>query len=127
MEIFLATATTEQPFPYFELKLNPIGQTYQAMAQALKKPFQEGVDLATQSSVDHSTDVWTEKIRILLSELGWDKNPATIKGNAFARLGKRPLRSYWSLILCAEGKPKLHQPEYFRPLLNSYLEVPKNQ
>jgi hypothetical protein len=53
-----------------------------------------------------------------LNNLGWGGDIKKITGSAFAILGKKPLRMYWSSALRPMNKPNFHQPKRFAPLFN---------
>ena len=54
-------------------------------------------------------------MEIPLKELGWKGNPATITGNAFAILGAKGVRRFYSAYLPRQRKPNFHQPSFFKP------------
>jgi hypothetical protein len=58
---------------------------------------------------------WDAVMEIPLRELGWTGDPATITGNAFAILGAKGVRRFYSAYLPRQQKPNFHQPEFFKP------------
>lgn len=117
VELFVSvTGANAKNLPYYEFELSPYDQTFQVIIKDPKKPFIEGVDLGLQHSVKRTTLGWTGEMRIPLKKLGWQGDPRTLTGNAYAILGKSP-RSFWSLFLPKQDKPRFHKPEFFKPLL----------
>jgi hypothetical protein len=101
--------------PYCEFELSPYNQSFQVFIRGPKKGSVEGVDLGLTHSVKITENGWIGELRIPLKKLGWKGKKSTIIGNAFAILGKPP-RSFWSLYLPKQTKPKFHLPQYFQPL-----------
>ena len=59
-------------------------------------------------------------MNIPLASLGWDgKQPLQLIGNAYAALGEKDRRVYWSLFELPAGKPDFHVPSAFRPLFGT--------
>jgi hypothetical protein len=63
------------------------------------------------------TGGWNAELVIPLKPLGWDGDPAKLRGNLYSILGQGRQRSYWSAFLPKATKANFHQPQYFRPLL----------
>jgi hypothetical protein len=56
-------------------------------------------------------------IEIPLKSIGWDGDPAKIRGNLYSILGPKLKYSYWSAFLPKAAKANFHQPQHFKPLL----------
>jgi len=106
---------SDSGFPYFEFEVSPFNQTFQVRIVSAKE-HHEGVDLGLTSTAVIEPGGWNAELKIPLKPLGWDGDPAKIRGNFYSTLGQRP-RSYWSTFLAKAAKPNFHQPEYFKPLL----------
>jgi hypothetical protein len=118
VELFVTFSDTG--FPYFEFEVSPYNQTFQVRIVSAKQ-HQEGVDLGLTSTATIAPPGWTAELKIPLKPLGWDGDPAKIRGNLYSilgpNLGPKPKRSYWSTFLPKAQKPDFHQPQYFKPLL----------
>ena len=104
-------------FPYYEFEVSPYNQTFQVRIVSAKK-HQEGVDLGSTSTAAVVTGGWNVELKLPLKPLGWDGDPAKIRGNLYSILGQGRARSYWSVFLPQAAKPNFHQPQYFKPLLS---------
>jgi len=113
VELFVTFSETG--FPYFEFEVSPYNQTFQVRIVSRTRR-QEGVDLGLTSSATLRPGGWSAEMKVPLTALGWDGDPAKIRGNFYAVLQRTP-RSYWSSFLPKAAKPNFHQPQYFRPLL----------
>ena len=103
-------------FPYYEFEVSPLNQTFQVRIVSARE-HHEGVDLGLASTAAIVPDGWSAELRIPLKSLGWEGDPAKIRGNFYSTLGPRGQRSYWSTFLPKAAKPDFHQPQYFKPLL----------
>ena len=113
VELFVTFSETG--FPYFEFEVSPFNQTFQVKIVSHAR-HQEGVDLGLVSSAAILPHGWTAELKIPLKPLGWDGDPAKIRGNFYSILERSP-RSYWSSFLPKAKKPNFHLPQFFRPLL----------
>jgi hypothetical protein len=113
VELFVTFS--DSGFPYFEFEVSPYNQTLQVRI-ATGKEHHDGVDLGLMSTAEIVGDAWNAVLKIPLEPLGWNGDPAKIRGNFYSILGRRP-RSYWSTFLPKAAKPNFHQPQYFKPLL----------
>ena len=104
-------------FPYYEFEVSPYNQTFQVRIVSAKK-HQEGVDLGLTSTAAIVTGGWDAELKVPLKPLGWDGDPAKIRGNLYSILGQGRARSYWSVFLPKAAKANFHQPQYFKPLLS---------
>ena len=113
VELFVTFSETG--FPYFEFEVSPYNQTFQVRI-ASRTRHQEGVDLGLTSAATLRPGGWSAEMKIPLTALGWDGDPAKIRGNFYSILERSP-QSYWSSFLPKAKTAKFHQPQYFRPLL----------
>jgi hypothetical protein len=113
VELFVTFS--DNGFPYFEFEVSPFNQTFQVRIVSAKE-HHEGVDLGLASTAAIAPGGWNAELKIPLKPLGWDGDPAKIRGNFYSTLGQGQ-RSYWSTFLPKATTPNFHQPEYFMPLL----------
>jgi hypothetical protein len=106
---------SDSGFPYYEFEVSPYNQTFQIRILSAKQ-HQEGVDLGSTSTAVIVTGGWNVELKVPLKPLGWDGNPAKIRGNLYSILGRGRARSYWSAFLPKAAKANFHQPQYFKPL-----------
>jgi hypothetical protein len=114
VELFLTFSETG--FPYFEFEVSPYNQTFQVRIVSAKE-HHEGVDLGLTSTAALVSGGWNAELTIPLKPLGWDGDPAKIRGNFDSILGQGRERSYWSAFLPKAAKANFHQPQYFKPLV----------
>jgi hypothetical protein len=114
VELFVTFSETG--FPYFEFEVSPYNQTFQVRIVSTKE-HHEGVDLGLMSTATPVTGGWNAELTIPLKPLGWDGDPAKIRGNFHSILGQGQQRSYWSAFSPKAKKPNFHQPQYFKPLV----------
>jgi hypothetical protein len=114
VELFVTFS--DSGFPYFEFEVSPYNQTLQVRIIS-KKEHHEGVDLGLSSTATIVAGGWKAELSIPLKPLGWDGDPAKVRGNFYSVLGKGRARGYWSAFLPKAAKADFHQPQYFRPLL----------
>lgn len=112
VEVFFTAS--ESGYPYYEFELSPYNQTLQVEVVDPKKPFIENADLGLTTSVALTKGGWQGTLRIPLPAGADFKN---LRGNLYAILGQKPLRSYWSTFLGKQSKPNFHQPQFFQPLV----------
>ncbi len=113
VELFVTFSETG--FPYYEFEVSPFNQTFQVKIVSHAR-HQEGVDLGLVSTAAILPHGWTAELKIPLKPLGWDGDPAKIRGNFYSILERAP-RSYWSSFLPRAKKANFHQPQFFQPLL----------
>jgi len=113
VELFVTFSGTG--FPYFEFEVSPFNQNFQVRIES-RKEHHEGVELGLTSTAAIVPGGWNAALKIPLKTLGWDGDPAKIRGNFYATLGQGQ-RSYWSTFLPKSAKPNFHQVQYFKPLL----------
>ena len=114
--------TRDAIFPYFEFEVSPRNEFLELRILSPKKASGDHrFDATFQSGMVHSASRsgtgWQAEMRIPLKSLGWDGDPMKVTGNAFAILGPKGSRSYWSLFLPKQAKPDFHKPRYFERLL----------
>ena len=115
VELFVTFSETG--FPYYEFEVSPYNQTFQVKIVSHTQPFQEGIDLGLVSAAKILPGGWTAELKIPLKPLGWDGDPAKIRGNFYSILERAPKRSFWSSFLPKANKANFHQPQFFQPLL----------
>lgn len=115
VELFVTFS--DSGFPYFEFEVSPYNQTFQVRIVSAKQ-HQEGVELGSTSTATMLTGGWNAELVIPLKPLGWDGNPAKLRGNFYSILGQGRQRSYWSAFLPKAAKANFLQPQYFKPLLS---------
>lgn len=114
-EIFLSTSGDESGLPYYEFQVSPLGQYFELeilepRARVNREFRCEGLEVAAQARPGG----WDAQIAIPLDRLGWAGDPAMLRGNAFACLGPKDARTYWSRYLEPQAKPDFHLPREFR-------------
>jgi hypothetical protein len=114
VELFVTFSETG--FPYFEFEVSPYNQIFQVKI-VNHTQHQEGVDLGLASAATVRPGGWVAELKIPLKPLGWDGDPAKIRGNFYAILERAPKRSFWSSFLPTASKANFHQPQFFQPLL----------
>ena len=113
VELFVTFS--DSGFPYFEFEVSPYNQTFQVKIVSAKE-HHEGIDLGLTSTAQIAKGGWTAEMKIPLKSLGWDGNPANVRGNLYSILGIAKKRSYWSVFLPKAAKVNFHQPQYFKAL-----------
>jgi hypothetical protein len=114
VELFVTFA--DSGFPYFEFEVSPYNQTFQVRIVSAEERH-EGVGLGLTSTAALVPGGWIADLKIPLKSLGWDGDPAKIRGNFYSALGAVKERSYWSTFLPHSAKANFHQPQYFKSLL----------
>ncbi|HLJ50563.1 MAG TPA: hypothetical protein VKU01_31335 [Bryobacteraceae bacterium] len=114
VELFVTFS--DNGFPYFEFEVSPYNQNFQVRIVSTRE-HHEGVELGLTSAATIVTAGWDADLKIPLKFLGWDGDPAKIRGNYYSVLGPAKERSYWSTFLPKSAKPNFHQVQYFKPLL----------
>ena len=54
-------------------------------------------------------------MQIPLKDLAWNGDPTTVAGNAFAILGAKGARRFYSAYLPRQQNLNFHQPSFFKP------------
>jgi hypothetical protein len=113
VELFVTVS--DSGFPYFEFEVSPYNQTLEVKIVSAKE-HHEGVDLGLTSTARITKSGWTAEMKMPLKSLGWDRDPAGVRGNLYSILGAGKRRSYWSAFLPKAAKANFHQPQYFNAL-----------
>lgn len=97
--------------------MSPLGQFFELEIFKPRTDFNKSFQSGFISSVQSAENKWTATLRIPLKSLGWEKG-MNLSGNAFACLGKKSERTYWSLFTPQQEKPDFHMVEHFKALLD---------
>lgn len=116
VEVFLSVSGRSDNIPYYEFELSPYNNTYTVRVDSLKKPFVGSLDMGMEHEATITATGWRAEMAIPLRNLGWDGDINKIVGNAYAILGKKGSRHFWSVFLPKQVKPNFHKPEFFKPL-----------
>jgi hypothetical protein len=119
VELFICTTArpAQTPRPYYEFEVSPYNQELQVLIDKNGK-FNEKWSTA---KFTHSATIrpdrpgWDAVMEIPLKDLAWNGDTATLAGNAFAILGPRGVRRFYSAYLPRQPKPNFHEPSYFKP------------
>jgi hypothetical protein len=119
VELFICTTArpAQMPRPYYEFEVSPYNQALQVLID-IKGKFNEKWNTEKfrhSSAIQAARPGWDALMEIPLKELGWMGDPATITGNAFAILGAKGVRRFYSAYLPRQQKPNFHQTSFFRP------------
>jgi hypothetical protein len=119
VELFICTTArpAQMPRPYYEFEVSPYNQELQVLIDKNGK-FNEKWNTA---KFKHSATIrpdrpgWDAVMEIPLKDLAWNGDPATLAGNAFAILGAKGVRRFYSAYLPPQQKPNFHEPSFFKP------------
>jgi hypothetical protein len=119
VELFICTTArpAQMPRPYYEFEVSPYDQELQVLIDKNGK-FNEKWNTA---KFKHSATIrpdrpgWDAVMEIPLKDLAWNGDPATLAGNAFAILGAKGVRRFYSAYLPPQQKPNFHDPSFFKP------------
>jgi len=119
VELFICTTArpAQTPRPYYEFEVSPYDQELQVLIDKNGK-FNEKWNTA---KFKHSATIrpdrpgWDAVMEIPLKDLAWNSDPATLAGNAFAILGAKGVRRFYSAYLPPQQKPNFHEPSFFKP------------
>jgi len=113
VEVFLQL----EPSRYLEFQVSPLGQYFELEIFEPRKRFNKDFRSGLQYRAwQKGSDAWSAQMKLRLGSLGWNGDPASILGNAFAILGEGVTKTYWSLLLDPQEKPDFHLPDKFEPL-----------
>jgi hypothetical protein len=116
VELFVSCSSSR--LPYYEFEVSPLGQFLELEIleprKTVNRDFESGLTHLVRRS---GPNEWEAEIGIPLDRLGWNGDPKTVSGNAYAILGPKESRTYWSLFLEQQEKPDFHLPQLFKPLL----------
>lgn len=114
-ELFVSA---EGGLPYYELELTPYGDTLQLKIKDPQHLNVPPVNVGIETKTSRLPDSWTTEIIVPLDHLSWQGDPAKIVGNAFAILGAKPNRRFYSMNpLPPQKKMTFHVPSAFSPLV----------
>jgi hypothetical protein len=119
VELFVTNAKSGSP-TYYEFEVSPYNQSLQVNVVAPRQEYCFGVKNGFTHKAVITAGGWEAEMNIPLASLGWDgKQPLQLIGNAYAALGEKDQRVYWSLFELPAGKPDFHVPSAFRPLFGT--------
>jgi hypothetical protein len=119
VELFVTNAKSGSP-AYYEFEVSPYNQSLQVNVVAPREEYYFGVKNGFTHKAVITADGWEVEMNIPLASLGWDgKQPLRLIGNAYAALGEKDRRVYWSLFELPGGKPDFHMPSAFQPLFGT--------
>ena len=129
VEIFVCTTAkpAQLPRPYYEFEVSPYNQELQVLIDKDGKFHEQWKTAGFKHSVtlQKSRPGWDATMEIPLQDLGWNGDPATLVGNAFAIIGAKGVRRFYSAYLPPQQKPSFHLPVFFKPFpLNNAASVP---
>jgi hypothetical protein len=119
VELFICTTARPEQLarPYYEFEVSPYNQELQVLIDKNGK-FDEKWSTA---KFKHSATIrpdrpgWDAVMEIPLKDLAWNGDRATLVGNAFAILGAKGARRFYSAYLPPQRKPNFHEPSFFKP------------
>ncbi len=118
VELFICITTkpAQTPRPYYEFEVSPYNQELQVLIDK-NGEFDEKWNTENfkhSATIQADRPGWDAVMEIALKELGWQGVPATISGNAFAILGAKGVRRFYSAYLPRQQKPNFHLPSFFK-------------
>lgn len=119
VELFICTTArpAQTPRPYYEFEVSPYNQELQVLIDKNGK-FNEKWSTAEfkySATIQPERPGWDAAMEIPLKDLAWNGDPATLAGNAFAILGAKGARRFYSAYLPPQQKPNFHEPSFFKP------------
>jgi len=119
VELFICTTATpgQTPRPYYEFEVSPYNQQLQVLIDKNGKFNEKWNTPAFKHSATIRADRpgWDAVMEIPLKDLAWNGDPAALVGNAFAILGAKGVRRFYSAYLPRQQKPNFHEPNFFKP------------
>jgi len=114
-ELFLSV---DGGLPYYELELTPYGDTLQMMIKDPKHLNVPTINVGIETKTNRTSEGFTTELIVPLDHLHWQGDVSKIVGNAFAILGAKPNRRFYSMNpLPPQKKPNFHVPEAFGTLI----------
>ena len=101
--------------------MSPLNQFFQLEIFKPREKFNRDYKSGFEHDVLVTRFGWQATMNISLTALKWDGREESIRGNAFAILGK--VKSYHSLFLPKQEKPDFHLPEHF----NDFFSLSKKE
>jgi hypothetical protein len=117
VELFIAF--DESRLPYFEFEVSPYNESFVVKVNSPRKSVVENFPTSFTHAAEIVPGGWRALLQIPLKELGWNGDPKTIIGNAYAIVGERP-RTYWALTMPQQKEADFHQPQFFSSLFEGY-------
>jgi hypothetical protein len=119
VELFICTTArpVQTPRPYYEFEVSPYNQELQVLIDKNGKLNEKWNTAKFKHSATIRPDRpgWDAVMEIPLKDLAWNGDPATLAGNAFAILGAKGVRRFYSAYLPPQQKPNFHEPSFFKP------------
>ena len=119
VELFICTTAepAQIPRPYYEFEVSPYNQELQVLIDKNGKFNEKWKTAGFKHSATLQKDRpgWDAAMEIPLKDLGWNGDPATLVGNAFAIVGAKDVRRFYSAYLPQQQKPNFHLPSFFKP------------
>jgi hypothetical protein len=119
VELFICTTArpAQTPRPYYEFEVSPYNQDLQVLIDKNGK-FNEKWNTANfkhSATIQPDRPGWDAVMEVPLKDLAWNGEPATLAGNAFAILGAKGARRFYSAYLPRQQRPNFHEPGFFKP------------
>ena len=119
VELFICTTArpAQMPRPYYEFEVSPYNQELQVLIDKNGKFNEKWSTANFKHSAKFQPDRpgWDAMMEIPLKDLAWNGDPATLAGNAFAILGPKGARRFYSAYLPRQQTPSFHEPSFFKP------------
>jgi hypothetical protein len=119
VELFICTTAkpSQIPRPYYEFEVSPYNQELQVLIDKNGRFNEKWKTAGFKHSVTLQKDRpgWDATMEVPLRDLGWNGDPATLAGNAFAIVGAKGVRRFYSAYLPPQARPNFHQPRFFKP------------
>jgi hypothetical protein len=120
VELFMTARGSAARLPYYEFQVSPLGQYFELeVLEPRVRTNRSFVSGFRHEAEVLGPDSWRATLEIPLATLGWDGQPASLAGGAFAMTGAKGRRAYWALNLPAQEKPDFHLPGFFRPFFGT--------
>lgn len=120
VELFVCTTAKpgQTPRPYYEFEVSPYNQALQVLIDQGGKFHEHWKTPGFKHSVTLQKERlgWDATLEIPLGDLGWNGDPGALVGNAFAIVGGKGVRRFYSAYLPPQTKLNFHQPKFFKPL-----------
>jgi hypothetical protein len=119
VELFICTTArpAQTPRPYYEFEVSLYNQELQVLID-INGEFNERWNTGKfkhSATIQAARPGWDAVMEIPLKDLAWNGDPAALAGNAFAILGAKGVRRFYSAYLPPQQKPNFHEPSFFKP------------